>query len=86
MTKDALPSWAKVAGILLVPILTAGIAWGVGQARLAALELRVQRVEADSRENTRARIKLDESLRNIALTLHELKGDVKQLIRGANER
>lgn len=82
MTKpDDLPTWAKMVGVLLIPILTAGIAWGVGQARLSALEARVAVVEADVRENTRQRIKVDEQLRAIGNTLSEMRQDVKQLLR-----
>ena len=82
MTKpDDLPTWAKLVGILLIPILTAGIAWGVGQARLSALEARVSVVEADVRDNTRQRIKVAEQLRAIGATLNEMKSDVKQILR-----
>lgn len=79
MSRSDLPLWAKVAGILLVPLLTAGIAWGVGQARLESLDARLSKVEEDVRENTRSRIQVAESLRGIQDLLRELRTDVRAL-------
>lgn len=86
MKEMNVPLWAKVGAFLLVPVLTAGIAWGVGQARLHALEVRVERVEVDVRENTRSRIETSATLKAISETLVELRRDVKQLIRGTDAR
>ena len=83
MTKTSdIPLWAKVGAILIVPILTAGVAWGVGQARLASLEARVAKVEESVRQNTEARITFREALKTITSTLHEVREDVKELLRG----
>jgi hypothetical protein len=69
------PLWATVSAAVVITALPAGIAWGVGQARLEALEHRVSVVERKQERSVEK-----EDLKAIDKKLEDMRGDLTALL------